>query len=56
VGESKSFPLTFPADYHGKEVAGKTAEFTVTVKKIEWAHLPEVDASSPSRWASKTAT
>ncbi|ABF08765.1 trigger factor [Cupriavidus metallidurans] len=43
VGESKSFPLTFPADYHGKEVAGKTAEFTVTLKKVEWAHLPEVD-------------
>ncbi|RZT42270.1 trigger factor [Cupriavidus agavae] len=42
-GESKTFPLTFPEDYHGKEVAGKTAEFTVTLKKVEWAHLPEVD-------------
>jgi trigger factor len=44
VGESKSFPLPFPEDYHGKDVAGKTAEFTITMKKIEWAHLPEVDA------------
>jgi len=44
VGESKSFPLAFPEDYHGKDVAGKTAEFTITVKKIEWAHMPEVDA------------
>ncbi|WP_292931584.1 trigger factor [Noviherbaspirillum sp.] len=44
VGESKTFPLNFPADYHGKDVAGKTAEFTITMKKIEWAHLPEVDA------------
>ncbi len=44
VGESKTFPLNFPADYHGKDVAGKTAEFTITLKKIEWAHLPEVDA------------
>jgi trigger factor len=43
VGESKTFPLAFPEDYHGKEVAGKTAEFTVTLKKIEWAHLPEVN-------------
>lgn len=43
-GESKTFPLSFPADYHGKDVAGKTAEFTASVKKIEWAHLPEVDA------------
>lgn len=43
VGESKTFPLPFPADYHGKDVAGKTAEFTMTLKKIEWAHLPEVN-------------
>jgi trigger factor len=41
--ESKTFPLPFPADYHGKDVAGKTADFLVTVNKIEAAHLPEVD-------------
>jgi trigger factor len=44
AGESKTFPLAFPEDYHGKDVAGKTAEFTITLKKLEWAHLPEVDA------------
>jgi trigger factor len=44
VGESKTFPLAFPEDYHGKDVAGKTAEFTITLKRLEWAHLPEVDA------------
>lgn len=44
VGESKTFPLAFPEDYHGKDVAGKTASFTITLKKLEWAHLPEVDA------------
>ena len=43
VGESKTFPLAFPEDYHGKDVAGKTADFLVTVKKIEAAHLPEVN-------------
>jgi trigger factor len=42
-GESKTFPLAFPADYHGKDVAGKSADFMVTVKKIEAAHLPEVN-------------
>ncbi|ABM38257.1 trigger factor [Polaromonas naphthalenivorans] len=42
-GESKTFPLNFPADYHGKDVAGKQADFLVTVKKIEAAHLPEVN-------------
>jgi trigger factor len=41
-GESKTFPLTFPEDYHGKDVAGKEADFLVTVKKIEAQHLPEV--------------
>lgn len=43
TGESKTFPLAFPEDYHGKDVAGKTADFMVTVKKVEAAHLPEVD-------------
>ena len=43
IGESKTFQMPFPADYHGKEVAGKTADFMVTVKKIEAAHLPEVN-------------
>lgn len=42
-GESKTFPLNFPADYHGKDVAGKQADFLVTVKKLEAAHLPEVN-------------
>jgi len=42
-GESRTFPLAFPEDYHGKDVAGKTADFLVTVKKIEAAHLPTVD-------------
>jgi len=45
AGESKTFPLTFPEDYVGKEVAGKTADFFLTVKKIEAAHLPEVNAA-----------
>ncbi len=45
LGESKTFQLAFPADYHGQEVAGKTADFMVTVKKIEAAHLPEVDGA-----------
>jgi trigger factor len=41
-GESKTFPLSFPADYHGKDVAGKQSDFLVTLKKVEAAHLPEV--------------
>ncbi len=43
VGESKTFPLQFPEDYHGKDVAGKEADFLVTMKKIEAQNLPEID-------------
>lgn len=44
AGASKTFDLTFPADYHGKDVAGKSASFELKVKLVEEAHLPEVDA------------
>jgi trigger factor len=44
-GESKTFPLTFPADYRAQELAGKTASFEVTLRKVEQADLPEVDAA-----------
>ncbi|HZR02619.1 MAG TPA: trigger factor [Burkholderiales bacterium] len=43
-GEQRSFELTFPEDYHGKDVAGKTVRFEVTLKRVAAAHLPEVDA------------
>jgi len=43
-GESKTFPLTFPADYRATELAGKTASFEVAVKKVEQVNLPPVDA------------
>ncbi|WAW10542.1 trigger factor [Oxalobacter vibrioformis] len=42
-GDSKTFDLHFPEDYHGDNVAGKTAEFTITVKNVEWAHLPDIN-------------
>jgi len=43
-GEAKTFDLDFPADYHGKEVAGKKASFTMTLKKVDEPRLPELDA------------
>ena len=45
VGESKTFALQFPADYHGKDVAGKEADFRVSITKIEAQKLPDVDAA-----------
>jgi trigger factor len=44
AGETKSFDMTFPDDYHGKDVAGKQVTFTITLHKVEAPKLPEVDA------------
>jgi trigger factor len=43
TGDSKTFPLQFPDDYQGKDVAGKEADFMVTLNKVEAQHLPEVN-------------
>ena len=43
-GESKKFELKFPEDYHGKDVAGKTATFELSMKRVEESQLPDVDA------------
>ena len=34
VGGQKTFPLVFPDDYHGKEVAGRTAQFALTARRV----------------------
>ena len=44
AGASKSFEIKFPDDYHGKDVAGKTATFTIEVRQVEEPKLPELDA------------
>jgi trigger factor len=44
AGNSKSFDVVFPEDYHGKDVAGKTATFEVKLNKLEEPVLPDVDA------------
>ena len=44
AGEAKSFELKFPDDYHGKDVAGKTASFELNVKQVDAPRLPELDA------------
>ena len=43
AGETKVFPLKFPDDYQGQEVAGKTAEFTITVREVAEGVLPAID-------------
>ncbi len=48
AGDTKTFDVTFPDDYPGREVAGKTAQFSITVKDVAWAHVPAVDADFAS--------
>jgi trigger factor len=43
AGDTREFPLTFPADYHGREVAGKEARFTLTVHRVEAPEIPALD-------------
>ncbi|MEO8992458.1 MAG: trigger factor [Nitrosospira sp.] len=43
AGQVKTFEVTFPTDYHGKEVAGKTAVFEVSVNGVESSSLPDAD-------------
>jgi trigger factor len=44
ASESGTFDVRFPDDYHGKDVAGKTARFEVTVKEVAAPRLPELNA------------
>ena len=41
--QSKTFEVAFPADYHGKEVAGKTATFEVKINVVEEPRLPALN-------------
>jgi trigger factor len=44
AGETKTFDLTFPADYHAADLAGQTVQFDITVKQVQAPVLPELDA------------
>jgi trigger factor len=44
AGAAHGFDLSFPADYHGKDVAGRTARFDITMHKVEERVLPAIDA------------
>lgn len=43
AGESKSFDMTFPEDYHAANLAGQAVQFAITVKRVEAPALPEID-------------
>lgn len=43
AGQQKSFDMTFPEDYHSKELAGKAVTFTIKLNQLEEPVLPNVD-------------
>jgi trigger factor len=43
AGETRTVPLTFPADYGSQELAGRDTSFEITVKEVKLKELPEVD-------------
>jgi trigger factor len=55
-GERKRFPVTFPADYHGKDVAGKTAQFELEVKSVARPVLPDVDSEFAKAFGIKSGS
>jgi trigger factor len=44
AGETKTFDMTFPADYHAANLAGQAVQFDITVKSVSAPKLPVVDA------------
>ena len=42
-GETRTIDVTFPAEYHAKDLAGKAATFDITAKSLKEGKLPEMD-------------
>jgi len=42
-GEERTIKVTFPAEYHSKDLAGQDAEFDITLHEIHDIHTPEID-------------
>lgn len=43
AGDKKDLPLTFPKDYHAKEMAGKKVTFSTEVLKVQKLTTPKID-------------
>jgi trigger factor len=43
AGESKEFTTTIPEDYSNEKIAGKEAQYSTTLHKVEFKELPELD-------------
>ena len=56
AGQTRDFALTFPADYHGKEVAGKLAQFSLTVKQVTAPNIPPLDSAFATAFGIKSGS
>jgi len=56
AGQTREFALTFPADYHGKEVAGKSAQFSLTVKQVNAPEIPPLDSAFATAFGIKSGS
>lgn len=54
-GETKTFPLSFAKDFSDPKLAGKTAEFTVTVHEFKKKQIPQFDDDFAKRFKLETS-
>ncbi|MBQ8432236.1 MAG: FKBP-type peptidyl-prolyl cis-trans isomerase [Clostridia bacterium] len=54
VGETFDVPVTFPEEYHNKDMAGKSVIFTMTLDAIYDLAIPDADIASYSKDAYQT--
>ncbi len=56
AGESKEIKVNFPAEYGAENLAGKQADFTLTMREVQGAQLPELDDEFSKSLGVKTGT
>ena len=56
AGDDVSLNVTFPDDYHAKELAGKPVQFDTHVNKVEESKLPELDDDFAKKLGIKDAS
>ncbi len=54
AGQVKTFKVKFPKDYRATELAGKQAEFTVTLKQVQETTLPELNDAFATGFGAKS--
>ncbi len=56
AGDDVTLSVTFPDDYHAKDLAGKPAQFDTHVNKVEEAKLPELNDDFAKKLGIKDAS